>query len=265
MGKTSLIGYLQNLFKMEKIRTVIIDDEAPARDIIRHYLKELDYIEVIAECADGFSGLKTISNMKPDLIFLDIQMPRLTGIEMLEVLTEKPGIIFTTAYDQFAIRAFELNAADYLLKPFPKRRFLDAVNKAADKIRSGSGNKERASQILAQMPEPASPVSRIVVRKGNAIILIPVDQMRYVEAQDDYVMIYHTGGKALKQQTMKFYEDNLPKTDFVRIHRSYIARVQEINRIEPYGKDNHIAILKSGDKLPVSRAGYQQLKKELNF
>jgi two-component system LytT family response regulator len=250
---------------MEKIRTVIIDDETPAREIIKYYLQDLENIEVISECADGFSGLKTISSMKPDLVFLDIQMPRLTGIELVEVLTEKPEIIFTTAYDQFAIRAFELNAVDYLLKPFPKRRFLDAVKKATDKIESGTGNKEPASQLLAKIPEQASAVNRIVVRKGNAINLIPVDKIRFVEAQDDYVMIHHADGKALKQQTMKFYEDSLSKQDFVRIHRSYIVRVEEIKRIEPYGKDNHIAILQSGDKLPVSRAGYKQLREELNF
>jgi two-component system LytT family response regulator len=250
---------------MEKIRTVIIDDETPAREIIKYYLKDLENIELIAECSDGFSGLKTISSMKPDLVFLDIQMPRLTGIELVEVLTEKPEIIFTTAYDQFAIRAFELNAVDYLLKPFPKRRFLDAVKKATEKIESGTGNKEPASQLLAKIPEPASAINRIVVRKGNAINLIPVEKIRFVEAQDDYVMIHHTDGKALKQQTMKFYDDSLSKQDFVRIHRSYIVRVEEIKRIEPYGKDNHIAILQSGDKLPVSRAGYKQLREELNF
>ena len=180
-------------------------------------------------------------------------------------MTEKPEVIFSTAYDQFAIRAFELNAVDYLLKPFAKRRFLDAVKKATERIRAGSGNTEPANQILTKMPEPVSPVSRVVVRKGNAINLIPVDQIRFVEAQDDYVMIHHTGGKALKQQTMKYYEDNLPGTDFVRIHRSYIVRVQEINRIEPYGKDSHVAMLKSGDKLPVSRSGYQLLREELKF
>ena len=209
---------------MEKIRTVIIDDETPARDLIRHYLQDIEYIDIIAECADGFSGLKTITMMKPDLIFLDIQMPRLTGIEMLEVTTEKPEVIFITAYDQFAIRAFELNAVDYLLKPFDKRRFLEAVKKAGEKILSGNGNREPGSQILSKVPESSSPVSRVVVRKGNAINLIPVDKIRFVEAQDDYVMIYHTDGKALKQQTMKYYEDNLPRNDFVRIHRSYIVR-----------------------------------------
>ena len=250
---------------MEKIRTIIIDDETPARELIKYYLTELDSIEVISECADGFSGLKTITALKPDLVFLDIQMPRLTGIELIEVLTEKPEIIFTTAFDQFAIRAFELNAVDYLMKPFPKRRFIDAVNKAVDKIRTGKGNKEPANQLLAIKPESSAPVNRIVVRKGNAINLIPVEHIRYVEAQDDYVMIFHTTGKALKQQTMKFYEDNLPKSHFVRIHRSYIVKVEEIKGIEPYGKDNHVAILNSGDKLPVSRAGYKHLKEELKF
>jgi two-component system LytT family response regulator len=250
---------------MEKIRIVIIDDEAPARDLIKYYLKEVDSLEVIAECADGFSGLKSISSLKPDLVFLDIQMPRLTGIELVEVLTEKPEIIFTTAYDQFAIRAFELNAVDYLMKPFEKRRFLEAVKKAIYKIRSGTGKNEPANQLFAKKPESSSALNRIVVRKANSINIIPVDQVRYVESQDDYVMIYHSGGKALKQQTMKFYEDNLPKENFVRIHRSYIVRIGEINRIEPYTKDNHVAVLHSGDKLPVSRAGYKHLKEELNF
>jgi two-component system, LytTR family, response regulator len=250
---------------MEKIRILIIDDETPAREIIKHYLNEVDSIEVIGECSDGFSGLKSISALKPDLVFLDIQMPRLTGIELVEVLTEKPEIIFTTAYDQFALRAFELNAIDYLLKPFPKRRFLEATKKAIEKIRSGLGNKEPASQLLAKMPESLPLVSRVVVRKGNGISLIPVEQIKFVEAQDDYVMIHHLEGKALKQQTMKFYEENLPKVDFLRIHRSYIVKLSEIKRIEPYSKDNHVAILNTGEKLPVSRAGYSLLKDELNF
>lgn len=250
---------------MENIRILIIDDESPARDIIKHYLTEVESVEIIGECSDGFSGLKAISSMKPDLVFLDIQMPRLTGIELVEVLTEKPEIIFTTAYDQFALRAFELNAVDYLLKPFAKRRFLEAVKKAIAKIQSGAGNKEPASQLLAIKPVPPAPVNRIVVRKGNAINLIPVEEIRYVEAQDDYVMIYHSSGKALKQETMKSCEDNLSRADFVRIHRSYIVKIGEIKRIEPYGKDNHVAILHSGDKLPVSRAGFKHLKEELNF
>ena len=192
-------------------------------------------------------------------------MPKLTGFEMLEVLEERPEIIFTTAYDQFAIKAFELNATDYLLKPFPKERLREAVKKVIEKTGTMKTYNKPADQLLAKRPESATSLNRVVVRKGNAINLIPVDQIKYVEAQDDYVMIYHTAGKALKQQTMKFYEDNLPVKDFVRIHRSYIVKVSDINRIEPYGKDNHIAILKSGEKLPVSRSGYKHLKDELNF
>jgi two-component system LytT family response regulator len=180
-------------------------------------------------------------------------------------MTEKPEIIFITAYDQYAIRAFELNAADYLMKPFQKRRFLEAVKKATDKIRAGHARKEPASEILAKKPESSQPLNRFVVRKGNGISLIPVEDIRYLEAQDDYVMIHHKEGKAMKQQTMKYFEDNLSQKDFVRVHRSYIVNVTEIKRIEPYGKDNHVAILNSGDKIPVSRSGYQQLKDELGF
>lgn len=249
---------------MDKIRAVIIDDEAPARDIIKHYLTEVDYVEVVAECSDGFTGLRTITQVKPDLVFLDIQMPRLTGIELVEVMTEKPEIIFITAYDQFAIKAFELNAVDYLMKPFAKRRFLDAVKKVSDKINSGNESKP-ATEILAKKPDLQSSVTRFVVRNGNSINIIPVEKIKYIEAQDDYIMIYHAEGKALKQETMKFCEDNLPQGDFMRVHRSYIVRVSEIKKLEPYGSENHIAILASGEKIPVSRNGFRQLKEGLGF
>jgi two-component system LytT family response regulator len=250
---------------MENIRTVIVEDEAPARDILKHYLKDFPYIEVIAECADGFSGLKTISEFKPDLVFLDIQMPRLTGFEMIEVMPERPVIIFTTAYDQYAIRAFELNAVDYLLKPFPPERLRNAIRKAVEKIGKSKDSGGPEGTIIEKLPKNTAPINRVVTRKGNAINIIPVDQIRFVQAEDDYVMIHHTEGKALKQQTMKFYEENLPRESFVRIHRSFIVKIQEINRLEPYTKDNYVAVLNSGEKLPVSRTGYKLLRDELNF
>jgi two-component system, LytTR family, response regulator len=248
-----------------KIKALIIEDEAPAREIIKHYLKDYDNIELAGECQDGFSGLKSISEIKPDLVFLDVQMPKLTGFELLEVLDEKPQIIFTTAFDQYAIRAFELNAVDYLLKPFHKERFDEALKKAVSRLSLEKTKSENEAEKALNLPEPQGPINRIVVRKGNSINIIPVKQIKYVEAQDDYVMIYHTSGKALKQQTMKFYDANLPKDSFVRIHRSYIVKIEEINRLEPYTKDNYVAVLHSGDKLPVSRAGYKHLKEELNF
>jgi two-component system LytT family response regulator len=250
---------------MKNIRTVIVEDEAPARDLLKYYLKDFPEIEIVAECADGFSGLKMITELKPDLVFLDIQMPRLTGFEMIEVMTEKPVIIFTTAYDQYAIKAFEMNAIDYLLKPFPIERLKNAVKKAKEKIVKSGEEEKPAQQLLEKLPAPSSPINRIVTRKGNAINIIPVEQIRYVQAEDDYVMIYHTEGKSLKQQTMKFYEEYLPRENFVRIHRSYIVKVGEIKKLEPYTKDNYVAVLNSGEKLPVSRSGYKHLKDELNF
>ena len=249
---------------MDTIKTVIVEDEAPAREILKHYLKEFPSIEVVAECADGFSGLKTITELKPQLVFLDIQMPRLTGFEMIEVMTERPVIIFTTAYDQYAIRAFEMNAADYLLKPFPPERLKSAVKKATERIGTITGDTGRGA-ILEHLPKPLNPINRVVTRKGSSINIIPVDDIRYVQAEDDYVMIFHNDGKALKQQTMKFYEENLPRENFVRIHRSFIVKIQEINRLEPYTKDNYVAVLHSGEKIPVSRSGYRLLKDELNF
>jgi two-component system, LytTR family, response regulator len=250
---------------MDEIKVIIIDDEAPARDIIRHYLKGHPSLKIVDECSDGFAGLKAIKDHNPDLIFLDIQMPRLTGFEMLEVMDEKPLIIFTTAYDQYAIKAFEENAVDYLMKPVSADRFSAAVNRAVEKLAAGRDSISQPSSLLEKSPENAPFITRVVVRKGNAINIIPIGNIRYIEAQDDYVMVYFNEGKALKQQRMKFFETNLPPVEFTRIHRSYIVRIAEIAKIEPYGKENYIAILKSGDKLPVSRAGYKHLREELGF
>ncbi len=246
----------------KNIKVVIIEDEEPARKILRYYLSKIDGIEICSECADGFSGLKAISEIKPDLVFLDIQMPKLNGFEMLEVLTEKPEIIFTTAYDQYAIRAFELNAVDYLLKPFSEDRLRGAVTKALARLEGVYEERKEAGKIIEKLP---SVLTRVVVRKGNEIKIIPVEQIRYIEAQDDYVMLYYSGEKALKQQTMRFYEENLPGDLFVRIHRSYIVKVGEIKKLEPYSKDNYIAVLNTGEKLPVSRSGYKRLREELKF
>ena len=250
---------------MKKIRTLIIEDEAPAREILRSYLAEIPKIEVIGEQQDGFSGVKAISDLKPDLIFLDIQMPKLNGFEMLELVDELPEIIFTTAYDQFALKAFELNAADYLMKPFHKERLVEAVKKVSEKLSKNRTDKSTASEILAKKPGNSAPISRIVVKKNNAINIITVDKIRYFASEDDYVMIYYSEGKALKQQTMKYYEDNLPKEQFVRVHRSYIVKISEIKKIEPYGKNNHVAILHSGERIPVSKSGFSLLKGELDF
>jgi two-component system, LytTR family, response regulator len=250
---------------MEKIITIIIDDEAPARDLLRHMLKDRSEITIVAECSDGFSGLKEIKEKKPDLIFLDIQMPKLTGFELIEVLDERPQVIFTTAYDQFAIKAFELNAIDYLLKPFSKSRLDEALDKAVPRIQKKESAPNPIDSLLTNKPDEGGPLTRIVIRKGSGIKIIPLSNISYIGAEDDYVMIYYDEGKALKQQTMKYYEDNLPPSLFLRVHRSFIVNLEKITRLEPYSKDNYVAILNTGEKIPVSRTGYKTLREKLNF
>lgn len=249
----------------EKIKVLIIEDEEPARQLIRHYLKKYENIKVAGECGDGFCGLKKIKEHKPDLILLDIQMPKLTGFELLELLDEKPEIIFSTAFDEYAIKAFDMNAVDYLLKPFSQERFDEAINKAMERISSGEKKAEKLSSLSANRPEGSPALARIVIRKGSSISFIPVDTIHYIRSEDDYVMIFHREGKALKQQTMKYYENNLPAEDFIRTHRTALIRINQIDRIEPYGKETYRAILKDGTRIPVSRSGYKTLKEKVSF
>ena len=245
------------------INALIVEDEKLARDLIKNYLSEHTDIQVIGEFEDGFSGLKAINEMKPDLVFLDIQMPKLSGFELLEVLDHIPVIIFTTAFDQYAIKAFEYNAVDYLLKPYSKERFAEALNKSREKI--SSGDRETAGKIIAHIDKKEEIIHRVVVKSRSKIHVIPVDDIRYIEAQDDYVMIYTRDHKYLKQKTMKYFEAHLPQEDFVRIHRSYIARLSEIAQMELYEKDSYIVILKDSTRLPVSKTGLPKLKEMLDF
>ena len=246
------------------IKTIIIDDEAPAREIVSDYLEIYPEIGIVAQCGDGFSGLKAIQEHKPELIFLDVQMPRLTGFEMLEVLEDKPVIIFTTAYDQHAIKAFEQNALDYLLKPFSEERFRQAVDRAIKVIRGGMPG-QAIESLGKQMDEQQEILQRVIVKLRNEIRIIPVAQIYYFEAQDDYVMIYTENERFLKQKTLKFFEDHLDPRDFLRIHRSYIVRLDKIKKIEPYEKSNGIIILSNAKSLPVSRSGLSRLKERLDI
>ena len=245
------------------INAVIVEDEMLARDLIKDYLAEHTDINLLGEFEDGFSGLKAINELKPDLVFLDIQMPKLSGFELLEVLDHIPVIIFTTAFDQYAIKAFEYNAVDYLLKPYSKERFAEAVNKSREKI--SSGDHEGAGKIVAHIDKKEEVIHRVVVKSRSKIHVIPVDDIRYIEAQDDYVMIYTREHKYLKQKTMKYFESHLPADDFVRIHRSYIARLSEIAQMELYEKDSYVVILKDTTRLPVSKTGLPKLKGMLDF
>ncbi|MFL5728778.1 MAG: LytR/AlgR family response regulator transcription factor [Cytophagaceae bacterium] len=247
------------------IRVIIIDDEPLGRDLLRTFLKGHSSVEILAECADGFQGLKAIQELKPDLIFLDIQMPRITGFEMLELIEEPPFIIFTTAYDEYAIKAFELQAIDYLLKPFSRERFGRALEKAEEKIRQKSNSPAQVRDLLSHALYPEGKMERIVIKTGSKVKVIPVQTVLYLEAQDDYVMVYTAEGKFLKQQTMKYFETALDSSQFIRIHRSYLANIQEISMIEPYEKESYRLVLKNNARLPISKSGYSRLKKALNF
>ena len=247
------------------MKAIIIEDESPARDIIKTFLKDFPDIELVGEFSDGFEGFKGINMFKPDLIFLDIQMPKLTGFELLELLEEPPMIIFTTAYDQYAIKAFERNATDYLLKPFSRERFKVAIQKAYEKLEHNGNNVKEYEKLVQQTIENKELLDRIVVKWGSKIRVLPLEQIVYFESEDDYVMIYTGQEKFLKQLTMKYLEERLDPKEFIRIHRSFIARVDQIGQLEHFSKDSYIAIMKNGAKLKVSDSGYKNLKERLKF
>ncbi|MCU4155138.1 response regulator transcription factor [Carboxylicivirga sp. A043] len=246
-----------------KYKALIIDDEPPARSIIRAYLKKHETIEVVEECANGFEAIKAIKEHRPQILFLDIQMPKVTGLELLEVIDEPLQVVFTTAYDQYALKAFELNAIDYLLKPFDEKRFDSAVQKVLDKLQSGDYSNQ--IQIEQMQQSKQEKLDRIVVKKGTILTVVDLQNLLYLEAQDDYVMLYTETGNYLKSKTMKYFEEHLPSEQFIRIHRSYIVNASKIKGLEPYDKDTYKAILNPDCKLKVSRTGYKKLKEHMDF
>lgn len=239
------------------IKAIIIDDEPLARLIIADYLKQHTDITVLGECGDGFEGAKAIQQHQPDLVFLDIQMPKLTGFEMLELLDEMPNIIFTTAFDEYAIKAFEKNAVDYLLKPISKDRFDQAITKFKNNYNTATpqANKEKLTSITEN-----ETLERIVVKNGSQIKIIPVQQVSHLEAYDDYVKIHTKEGVFLKNKTMSSFEKQLDPKQFVRVHRSFIAKVDQLAKIELLEKESYIATLVNGAKINISKSGYARLK-----
>ena len=246
------------------IKALIIDDEPLARSVVREYISRFPQVEVLGECGDGFEGVKAIQQHAPDLIFLDIQMPKINGFEMLELVENPPAVIFTTAFDEYALKAFEAHAIDYLLKPFSEDRFRKAIEKY---LETGSKDvqKSNVQALLQASAEAPAQSHRVVVKNGGKIKIIPVGDILYLEAADDYVKIVTAEGSFLKNKTMGFYEASLPQSGFVRTHRSYLVNVQEITRIDPYEKESHLAILRSGTRIPVSKGGYAKLKTVLGI
>ena len=243
-------------------KIVIVDDEPLARSIVKEYLQKHAELELAQECGDGFEGVKAIQQHKPDLIFLDIQMPKINGFEMLELVDDPPAVIFTTAFDEYAIKAFEAHAVDYLLKPFNQERFDKAIAKW---LQQADSTKESTKDLLETASLSPAQAQRIVIKDGSKIKIIPAHEVFYLEAADDYVKVHTKDGYFLKSKTMGHFEQVLDANQFVRSHRSYIINISQITRIDPYEKDNHVALLKSGAKVPVSRSGYPKLKSVLGF
>ena len=243
-------------------KVVIIDDEPLARSLVVEYLQQHPSIEIAAECNDGFQGVKAIMQHKPDLIFLDIQMPKINGFEMLELLDSTPSVIFTTAFDEYAIKAFEANAIDYLLKPFSKERFDLALQKWNEKKHATSSEKNIQS-LLENTTKQPDEKNRIVVKNGSDIRIVPMADVMYIEAYDDYVKIFTKDTYYLKKKTMNYYEQVLDSSHFFRTHRSFIINLQELTKIEPLEKNTYVVLLKNGKRIPLSRTGYSKLKETL--
>ncbi|HJT75308.1 MAG TPA: LytTR family transcriptional regulator DNA-binding domain-containing protein [Chitinophaga sp.] len=246
------------------IKAVIIDDEPLAREIVKEYLQTYTQVQLMQECGDGFEGLKAIQHHQPDIVFLDVQMPKINGFEMLELVETLPAIVFTTAFEEHAIRAFEVNAVDYLLKPFSKERFDKAVQKWLDRHQADEQQQQTTALLETAGASPLQS-NRIVVKINGKIKIIPVQDIHYLEAADDYVKIVTPEGPFLKNKTMQFFEKTLDPQQFARVHRSYMLNVNQVTRIEPYEKENHLAILRSGVKVPVSKTGYPRLKSALGL
>jgi two-component system LytT family response regulator len=243
---------------LPRIRAVIVDDEELARRLLREYLAEHPDIEIVAECGNGFEAVKAVNDLKPDLLFLDIQMPKLNGFEMLELLDREPAVVFITAYDEHALRAFEVHAVDYVLKPFSPERLSEALARASARL--AEPNPLPLKELAASARHPDRFLERVLVRDGSKVHVLPVETIDFIEAQDDYIALKSGGKSYLKQQTLAEVEGALDPASFVRIHRSYVLNVERLSRIELYAKDSRIAILTDGSRLPLSRAGYQRLK-----
>jgi two-component system LytT family response regulator len=243
--------------KPVNLRALIVDDEDLARQVLREYAKDSGGVEIVAECNNGFDAVKAIGELKPDLVFLDVQMPKLDGFEVLELVDPPPAVVFVTAYDQYAMRAFDAHAVDYLLKPF----HLDRFRKALERARSRLGKPLPSPvQLTAAARPPGRKLERIVVKDGSKVHIIPVDKLDYVEAQDDYIALYSDNRNYLKQQTISSIEEQLDPARFARIHRSYVVNLERIMRIEPYSKDSRVVVLRDGKQIPVSRSGLARLK-----
>jgi len=242
------------------LRVVVVDDEGPARQLLGEYLAALPGCELVASCADGFEAVRTVSDLRPDLLVLDIQMPKLDGFDVLELLESPPAIIFATAYEEHAVRAFEVAAVDYLLKPFSLERLRQGVERARERLTRGET--QDLDRLLDEL-RPAQGSRRILVREGGKVHVVAVNQLDYAESQDDYILLHTTDGRRRKKQTLSSLAEQLDPRRFVRVHRCFVVNLDRLDRLEPYSRESRVAVLDDGTRIPVSRAGYARLRQHL--
>ena len=240
-----------------RLRVAIVDDEDLARAVVREYVDGIADVEIVAECANGFEAVKAVSELQPDVLILDVQMPKLNGFEVLELVGRDVAVVFVTAYDQYAIRAFEVHAVDYLLKPFSADRLSAAIDRVRERL--GRGEALPVRQLAAEGQPAPEHARRVLVRDGPRVHVLPVEKIDYVQAQDDYVCFRCEGKEYLKEQTLGELERLLDAAKFVRIHRSFILNLDRLARVETGERENRIAILTDGRRLPISRAGHTRL------
>jgi two-component system, LytTR family, response regulator len=241
------------------LRVVIVDDEEPARAVLREFLEKAGGLEIVGECKNGFEAVKAVNDLAPDLLFLDVQMPKLNGFEVLELLGRDVAVVFVTAFDEHAIKAFDVHAVDYVLKPVSPERVAKALERARQRLAPRESPPPVAGIVAAARPAGQF-ANRIVVRSGARVHVIPAEKLDYAEAQDDYVSLHAEGKEHLKQQTLSDLEGSLDPARFVRIHRSYLLNLDRLARIDSEGGEPKAVVLGDGTRLPLSRSGYGRLK-----
>jgi len=246
----------------DELRVIMVDDEEPARRLLREYLEDIPGVSIVAECGNGFEAVKAVAEHEPDLMLLDIQMPKLDGFEVVELLERDLPIIFITAHDEHALRAFEVHAVDYLLKPYSAQRLAEALERARERIGRGDAPAS-LDELVSAARTDGGDLERVLVRDGSDVRVIPTEEVDYIEARDDAVAIHVGGESHLKAQRLSTLEERLDPKRFIRVHRSFILNIDRLRSIELYAKDSRIAILEDGTKVPVSRSGYSRLRELL--
>ena len=241
---------------MEKIKCLIVDDEELARKLVENYIQRLPHLEVVAKCANPLEAMQVLQKEKIDLMFLDIQMPELTGIEFLKTLSQKPLIIFTTAYKEYALESYELDVVDYLLKPFRFERFLQAVNKASNLLKKETTENKTVASI-PNNPTPTLSKDYILVKSEFKVFRIFYKDILYIESMKEYVAYYTEAGRTLSLGSLKKLQTELPTQQFIRIHKSYIANIDRITTLE--GNMVHIG----GKKLPIGASYKEEVMKRV--